>query len=264
MKRYKLVNNKIYELSLAILRDDDEFYYDSDLWTNDELLNENDYSDEQVNHKYKSFINKKSKNFLIEMNNNIIELNSPDDIEYSLKEVFEQNIQLEYKDFKYNGNSPWGFNRSGNENVPYEIYNKYFGINQSHNAIKYRLGIAMDQSPNESNVNELGSCEGIGLYLLKATAFDGETKRTGTYQKSSGFVNWFLDDQFSKCLVWIEIGIATHIIKIDGLLYGENNNGELVLLDDIVSLENILNYNIDLETIKDKMADKNYKIIRIC
>lgn len=188
-----------YELALKICEDNSDFYYSSAYWTNDTLLNENDYTDMTKNSKYECFINKSVKDILFVLNN--IKVHVHLDKQYnSLKELFTNadNLSINCDEFiLYDTNSIFGFERKG------EIYNIKFVINffitgyeSGSGNSGIRFGIALNETKADTYP---ASYEGIGIY----TNSNLSDSRQEMQSCNSGRTAWYLPKQFSKAFVYI-------------------------------------------------------------
>ena len=189
-----------YELALKICEDNSDFYYSSAYWTNDTLLNENDYTDMNKNSKYECFINKPVKDILFVLNDVKVHVHLNKQYN-SLKELFTNanNLSVNCDEFVlYDTNSIFGFERK------LEIYNIKFVINffiggyESGNGNSgIRFGIALNETKADSYP---ASYEGIGMY----TNSNISGSMNEMQSCNSGRTAWCLPKQFSKAFVYIK------------------------------------------------------------
>ena len=187
-----------YELALKICEDNSDFYYSSAYWTNDTLLNENDYTDMTKNSKYECFINKPVKDILFVLNN--VKMHVHLDKQYnSLKELFTKGGTASCEEYILNDTkSLFGYDRD------VEIYNTGFLINYIWNTEKsavgggVRIGFTINNIKN--NTNDLpGSFEGLGIF-----SNSDSTGRNEKQSCNSGRTAWCLPKQFSKAFIYIK------------------------------------------------------------
>lgn len=194
-----------YELALKICEDNSDFYYSSAYWTNDTLLNENDYTDMTKNSKYECFINKPVKDILFVLNN--IKVHVHLDKQYnSLKELFTNGGTASCEEYILNDTkSLFGYDRAYNANNG-EIYNTGFLINYIWNTEEstisggVRIGFTVNDTKNNKD-DFSGSFEGLGIFSNSNSSSDGRNEKQSC---NSGRTAWQLPKQFSKAFIYIK------------------------------------------------------------
>ena len=194
-----------YELALKICEDNSDFYYSSAYWTNNTLLNENDYTDMTKNSKYECFINKPVKDILFVLNN--IKVHVHLDKQYnSLKELFTKGGTASCEEYILNDTkSLFGYDRAYNANNG-EIYNTGFLINYIWNTEKstagggVRIGFTVNDTKNNKD-DFPGSFEGLGIFSNSNSSSDGRNEKQSC---NSGRTAWQLPKHFSKAFVYIK------------------------------------------------------------
>ena len=199
LDRYIEYNSNTYELALKIVEDNSDFYYESSLWTDNNLLNEYNY-DKLVNSKYECYINKPFSNMILILNDKEVHIHLSTPVN-SLKELFTNGGTLTVDEFiLYDTVSPFGFNRIG------EIYNVQFSINYyiagSGAFIKYRMAILLNNIKEIISSTGDWSCsaEGLGLHNKSLSDAGGLNIEQSV---SSGCLGWFVVKEFADALLYI-------------------------------------------------------------
>lgn len=197
--KYLSYNNNTYELALKIVEDNNDFYYESSLWTDSNLLNEYNY-DKLVNSKYECYVNKPFSNMILILNDKEMHIHLSTPVN-SLKELFTNGGNtLSVDEFiLYDSVSPFGFNRI------LEIYNIQFSINyyasDGWSTIQYRMALLLNNVKAYNLNGDLGaSAEGIGLYGKSTSAAGGLNM---TQRVSSGCLGWCVIKEFANALLYI-------------------------------------------------------------
>ena len=194
-----------YELALKICEDNSDFYYSSAYWTNDTLLNENDYTDMTKNSKYECFINKPVKDMIMILNDIRIHIHL--DKQYnSLKELFTNGGTVTCEEFiLYDTNSVFGYDRAYDISSG-EIYNIGFFINYNYyygpsDTGGMKLGFAINNVKSSTSSDNACTYEGLGLFSNSSSGAGGRNEKQSC---NSGRTAWQLPKQFSKAFVYIK------------------------------------------------------------
>lgn len=194
--KYLVYNDNTYELALKIVEDNNDFYYESSLWTDSDLLNEYNYNN-LVNSKYECYINKPFSNMILILNDKELHIHLSTPVN-SLKELFTNGGTITVDEFiLYDSTSPFGFNRIG------EIYNIQFSINHYDAVggifIKYRLALLLNNIKGITGDRGF-SAEGLGLHN-KSLSNDGGLNIEQSV--SSGCLGWYVVKEFANALLYI-------------------------------------------------------------
>lgn len=202
-----------WALVLRTNLDNSDFYYDSPLWTNLDLLNETIFDLNDVsNSKYPGFNTLPiTDKIMIEMNGIPLKLHGTDNIKgRTFLDLFKNTSETvsassnEFTEiFRNYGSmlSPWNLARSS---YPYTSVD--IGINKIYNSsYKCRLGCRTDSSASLSSPL---ACEGLGL---KSSTADTYCKNSGRSYTGSSVI----DNCFYSCNLWIRLDIPSSQEKSD-------------------------------------------------
>lgn len=241
--KYKVVDGKIYELAAQMNVENDEFYYNSPLWTNDELLNPVSYNDDTVNTKHRAFIKNKLDNLLVEINDKVLEVKLPKEYS-SLKDLFlDSSLNLTIIDnpkiIVGDTVSPWGIDRSKLiEQMTIGLVINY-QFSQMGYDIFGRIGIILNESRLVS-FQDCGSIEGVGIYNKPLSSQSGHSHHT--HNQNSGLVGWNDCGGFYKAKLYVPY-IPKYLISENGKYFGKTEDGSVVEIDKTNIVEMIDRYS---------------------